>query len=66
MIDFGFNRPTPRYAIHKDTTNPDWVEICDTAESHINGVGMPVARVLNKPVLVENVLIGLNYPYSLD
>jgi hypothetical protein len=65
MIDYGFNSSAPRYVIKKDEADLSWVEVCDTKQEHPNGVGRPVARVLNEPMLVENVLIGLNYPYSL-
>jgi hypothetical protein len=65
MIEFGI-RSKPRYAVNENADNRDWVEICDTTEPHVNGVGIPVVRVLNEPTLVNNVLIGLNYPHSLD
>ena len=32
------------YRIHSDTGHA-WVELCDAREPHINGIGMPVARV---------------------
>lgn len=37
---------TPRYAINRDTDRT-WVEICDSTAPHVNGVGMPVARVID-------------------
>ena len=34
------------FAIYDESPHSPWVSICDTSISHVNGVGIPIARVV--------------------
>lgn len=53
------NKESKNEVIYAVNTNTDrnWVEICDTRVSHINGVGDPVARVTE--VTLAHLIVGL-------
>lgn len=63
MLVYDFN-PKPRYQVNnvESSDDPSWFEICDTEQPHINGIGLPIARVINDFKLIHNILVGLNYP----
>ena len=46
-----------RFALEIDTSRP-WHNLCDTTEPHVNGVGVPIARVL--PEWAELICTLLN------